>query len=163
MEMKSLGRTKDVQSLTGLITALSRFISKSTDKCVPFFNLLRGSEKFEWVEECEQAFQKIKKHLAQPPGLSKLVDGEDLFIYLAITEHAISAALIREEEKVQHPVYYVNKWLVGAESRIHDIPDETENVAGQRKVFPAWQLYVDRSSNEHHARAGLILITPKQH
>ena len=45
-EMKSPARIKDVQSLTGQIAALSRFISKSTDKCVPFFNLLRGSKKF---------------------------------------------------------------------------------------------------------------------
>ena len=115
--MKSPARIKDVQSLTGRIAALSRFISKSTNKCVPFFNLLRGSKKFEWTEECEQAFQAINEHLAQPPVLSKPVDGEDLFIYLAVTEHAVSAALVREEDKVQHPVYYVSKRLIGAESR----------------------------------------------
>ena len=47
--MKSPARIKDVQSLTGRIVALSRFVSKSTDKCVPFFNLLRGGKKFEWT------------------------------------------------------------------------------------------------------------------
>ena len=40
IDMKSPERIKDVQSLTGRIAALSRFISKSIDKCVPFFNLL---------------------------------------------------------------------------------------------------------------------------
>ena len=53
IDMKSLVKIKDVQSLTGRIAALSRFISKSIDKCVPFFNLLRGNKKFEWTEDCE--------------------------------------------------------------------------------------------------------------
>ena len=56
LEMKSPTKIKEVHSLTGKVAALSRFISKSTDKYVPFFNLLRGNKKFEWSEECEQAF-----------------------------------------------------------------------------------------------------------
>ncbi|XP_062080792.1 uncharacterized protein LOC133785589 [Humulus lupulus] len=116
-EMKSLTRTKDVQSLTGWIAALNRFMAKSTDKSVPFFNSLRGSKKFDWKKECEQAFQAIKKHFSQPQVLSKPVDGEDLFIYLVVTKHAVSAALIRGENKVYHLVYYVNKRLIGAELR----------------------------------------------
>ena len=55
--------------------------------------------------------------MAQPPVLSKPVDGEDLFVYLAVTEHVVGATLVREEDKVQHPVYYVSKRLIGAESR----------------------------------------------
>ena len=51
IEMQSLAKIKDLQSLTGRIAALSRFISKSMDKCVPFFNLLRGNKKFERTEE----------------------------------------------------------------------------------------------------------------
>ena len=46
LNMKSPTKIKEVQSLTGKVAALSRFISKSTDKCVPFFNLLRGNKKF---------------------------------------------------------------------------------------------------------------------
>ena len=98
IDMKSPAKVKDVQSLTGRIAALSRFISKSTDKCVPFFNLLMGNKKFEWTEECEQAFQALKTHMVQPPILSKPVDKETLFIYLAITEYIASVVLVREEE-----------------------------------------------------------------
>lgn len=92
--MPSPKRHKDVQSLTGRMAALSRFISKSTDKCVPFFNLLRGNNKFEWTEECEAAFQAIKKHMATPPILSKPETGESLILYLATTEHAISSVQV---------------------------------------------------------------------
>ena len=101
MEMPSPKKHKDVQSLTGRMTALSRFISKSTDKCLPFFNLLRGNKKFKWTEECEAAFQAIKKHMSKPPIMSKSEAGESLILYLATTEHAISSVLVREEVRQQ--------------------------------------------------------------
>ncbi|WP_369293017.1 RNase H-like domain-containing protein, partial [Campylobacter jejuni] len=50
-------------------------------------------------DEGEEAFKKLKEHMAKPPILSKPVLGEDLFLYLAVSEHAVSAALVREEEK----------------------------------------------------------------
>ena len=54
LEMSSSRTVKEVQSLTGRITALNRFISKATDKCLPFFKTLRKA--FAWTEECETAF-----------------------------------------------------------------------------------------------------------
>ena len=52
-----------------------------------------------------------------PLLLSKPVEGDPLFLYLVISEYAVSGALIREEEKVQWPVYYISKRLVDAETR----------------------------------------------
>ena len=107
---------KQVQSLNGKVAALSRFISKSTDKCIPFFDLIRkGKRNFEWTAECEGAFQSLVQHLSTPPILSKPVNHEQLYLYLAVSENAISAALVREEDRVQKPVYYVSKRLTGAE------------------------------------------------
>ena len=40
-----------------------------------------------------------------------------MFLYLAVTPHAVSLALIREEQKIQKPVYYTSKALRGAEGR----------------------------------------------
>ena len=79
LEMKSPTKIKELQSLTGKVAALSRFISKSIDKCVPFFNLLRGNKKFEWNLDCKQAFQELKNHLSQPRVLSKPIDQETLY------------------------------------------------------------------------------------
>jgi hypothetical protein len=49
IDMKSPQKPKEVQSLTGRVAALSRFISKSTDKCLPFFKILKGGQKFQWT------------------------------------------------------------------------------------------------------------------
>ena len=83
LEMQSPRKLKEVQSLTGRIAALSRFISRSTDKCLPFFDALKRGKRFEWTEKCEVAFQQLKEHLGKPPLLYKPVAGEKLFLYLA--------------------------------------------------------------------------------
>ena len=49
------------------------------------------------------------------PATAKL--GEELFLYLTVSPAAVSAALIREEEKVQKPVYYASRALRGAKER----------------------------------------------
>ena len=47
---------KEVQKLTGMTAALNRFISRSTNKCRPFFLLMKKWKWFEWTEECALAF-----------------------------------------------------------------------------------------------------------
>ena len=70
-----------------------------------------------WDDKCKQAFRALKEYLGKPPLLSKPVKGEPLFLYLAVSEHTISGALIREEERVQWPVYYISKRLIDVETR----------------------------------------------
>ena len=41
LEMSSLKTIKEVQSLTGRVATLNRFISKATDKCLTFFKTLK--------------------------------------------------------------------------------------------------------------------------
>ena len=53
--------------------------------------------------------------------LSKPVEGEQLYLYLAVTKYAISGALVSEEEKVQWPVYYISKQLINVETRYPEI------------------------------------------
>ncbi|XP_056849746.1 uncharacterized protein LOC130499575, partial [Raphanus sativus] len=93
------------------------FISKSTDKCLPFYKLLRNNKKFVWDEKCEEAFKQLKAYLSEPPILSKPVVGEPLYLYLAVSTAAVSGVLVREEQNEQRPVYYTSKSLIDAETR----------------------------------------------
>ena len=115
LDMKPPQNTKEIQSLTGRVAAFNRFVSKATDKCLPFFKVLKKA--FEWIGECQRAFEDLKVYLTMAPLLSPSVEGEELYLYLAVTPHAVSSALIREEDKVQRPVYYTSKALKGAEGR----------------------------------------------
>ena len=49
--------------------------------------------------------------------LSPSIPGEELYLYLAVSPHAVSSALIREEGKLQKPIYYTSRALKGAEGR----------------------------------------------
>ena len=68
LELEPPRTVKAVQSLNGKVAALNRFVSKATDKCLPFFRVLRKS--FEWMDECQKAFDDLKKYLSSPPLLS---------------------------------------------------------------------------------------------
>ena len=77
MEMAPPRNVKEVQSLNGKIVALNRFVSRATEKCLPFFCTLKRS--FEWTTECQQAFEELKAYLSSPPLLSPSQPGEELF------------------------------------------------------------------------------------
>ena len=113
LDMKPPQNIKEVQFLIERVAALNRFVSKATDKCLPFFRVLKKA--FEWTDECQKVFQDLKIYLVAAPLLSPSMMGEELFLYLVVTPHAVSSALIREEGKVQKPVYYTSKALRGAE------------------------------------------------
>jgi len=119
--MKPLRNLKELQSLTGRLAALNRFIARSGDVCFPFFKAMRKSERFKWTEECATAFDKIKAYLANPPCLSRPTPGDSLVMYLATTGHAVSAALVREEGREQNPIYFVSHVLRDAETRYTQI------------------------------------------
>uniref|UniRef100_A0A2N9EHN4 Uncharacterized protein n=1 Tax=Fagus sylvatica TaxID=28930 RepID=A0A2N9EHN4_FAGSY len=140
LEMSPPTTVKEVQSLTGKAAALNRFVSRSTDKCLPFFKILRKA--FQWTEECQRAFEELKVYLSSPPLLSPSKTGEELYLYLAVSSSAVSSALIREEERVQKPVYYTSRALKGAEERYSNM----EKLAfalliASRKLRPYFQAH----------------------
>ena len=53
--------------------------------------------------------------------LSKPIEREKLYLYLAVSEEAISVVLVKEEEKVQRPVYYVSKRLLDVKTRYPEL------------------------------------------
>ncbi|RVW21170.1 Transposon Tf2-12 polyprotein [Vitis vinifera] len=98
---------KELQRLTGKLVALGRFIARFTNELRPFFLAIRKAGANGWTDNCQNAFQKIKHCLMQPPILSSPITGEKLYMYLAVSEWAISAVLFRcLSPKEQKPIYY---------------------------------------------------------
>ena len=146
--MKPPQNIKEVQSLTGRVAALNRFVSKATDKCLPFFRILKKA--FEGTDECQKAFQDLKMYLIAAPLLSPSVMGEELFLYLAVTPHAVSSTLIREEQKIQKPVYYTSKALRGAEERYPPIEKLVfALITASRKLRHYFQAHVINVMTDH--------------
>jgi hypothetical protein len=108
---------KEVQHLTGRIAALSRFLSCAGERSCHFFAALKKGERFTWTEQCEEAFGKLKEFLASPPVLARPQQGVPLLLYLAVSDNALSSALVQEVEGEERPVYFVSRTLRGAELR----------------------------------------------
>ena len=99
LDMQPPSNTKEIQRLTGRISALSRFMSRSSDKCQPFFKFLRKA--FYWGAHCQEVFTALKTYLRSPPILVSPSEGELLMLYLAVSDFSTSAALVRERDRVQ--------------------------------------------------------------
>ena len=100
-----------------MAAALNRFISRSADRCRPFFLLINKWKGFEWTEECAIAFQQLKDYLALSPIMSSPEPDEVFFAYIAVVPYAVSLVLIRVDCDVQQPIYYMSKSLHEADLR----------------------------------------------
>ena len=142
LEMSLPNKPKEVMSLTGRVATLSQFVSRATNRCTPLFDVLKGSKRFEWIDKCEQEFQALKGHLKCPPLLFKSIEGEKLYLYLVVSEEAVSAVLVREEEKIQWPIYYVTKRLLDAETRYPELEKLAQAlVVASRKLRPNFHVH----------------------
>ena len=115
LNMPPPSNIKEAQRLTGRIVALSRFVSKASNKCQPFFQVLKKA--FQWDAHCEEAFTALKTYLSSLLILVSPSEGELLTLYLAVSDFSTSAVLVTDKDKVQHPVYYCSRALRGAEER----------------------------------------------
>lgn len=118
METSTLSSKKKLQCFIGRLTTLGRFIARFTDKLRPFFLVLKGANATKWTKDCRFTFEEIKCYITQPPILSSPQPGEQLYMYLAISNCAISIVLFRHiSDKEQRHVYYISKAMVDAETR----------------------------------------------
>ena len=100
LNMKSPNCMKEVQMLNGHLVALNRLISRSTDKCRPFFQALEGMEPTSARTKNARIFQGLKSSLTSPPLLSKPSSGETISLPRRL-ESAVSGALVWKDEGVR--------------------------------------------------------------
>lgn len=88
------------------------------EKGVPFFKLLKANERFEWIEEVDKAFTKLKLFLTSPPIMTTRQSSETLLIYIAATSWVVSTAIVVEHKEVghaykvqHHPIYFISEVL----------------------------------------------------
>uniref|UniRef100_A0A2N9EWZ5 Integrase catalytic domain-containing protein n=1 Tax=Fagus sylvatica TaxID=28930 RepID=A0A2N9EWZ5_FAGSY len=187
LEMNPPKIVKEVQSLTGKAAALNRFVSRSTDKCLPFFKTLRKA--FQWTEECQRAFEELKVYLTSPPLLSPSQTEEELYLYLTISASAVSSALIREEERIspsttlamntpdatgrlvqwsiemsEFDIDYRPRTVIKAQALANFIAEFTHpwKEDERSEKDEAWTVNIDGSSTKEISGVGVILVSPEK-
>jgi hypothetical protein len=80
-----------------------------------------------WTSEADQALAKLKDFLSKPPVLTAPRKKELLLLYLAVTTHVVSIAIIVERQEdghtylVQRPVYFISKVLSESKARYQPV------------------------------------------
>ncbi|RVW91194.1 hypothetical protein CK203_031663 [Vitis vinifera] len=96
-----------------------------------------------WTDNCQNAFEEVKHYLTQPPILSSPQPGEQLYMYLAISDWAVSVVLFCSlSHKEQRPIYYISRAMTDAETRYSKIEQTTlalRNTA--QKLRPYFQAH----------------------
>jgi len=98
LSMCSPTNIKETQRLMGRLAALSRFMSALAEKAQSMLKLMKKACKFAWDEACEHAFVNLKEYLSSPPVLHKPTKGKSLLVYLAISNNAVSTAIVQEHD-----------------------------------------------------------------
>jgi hypothetical protein len=97
-------------------------MSRSAERSLPFFAVLRGSSSFKWGSEQHAAFDELKDHIQKLPTLASLQPNQPLILYVSATHTTVSKALVQEREICkenkrllqQLPIYFISEALVGS-------------------------------------------------
>ncbi|GJX52015.1 reverse transcriptase domain-containing protein [Tanacetum coccineum] len=128
-DLQSPKTLKEMQSLSGKLASLNRFLAKSAERALPFFNTLKNITKenkheYRWTTEAEEAFQQMKRLIMSLPSLTPPFPEETLYAYLAVSREAVSAVLLTDRNGRQCPVQYVSRTLNGQRKKRNYSPLE---------------------------------------
>ena len=112
---------KNIKELRGLIWRLQfirRFISQHSQRCQPFYKLLKGRAHFDWNNKCQHAFDEVKSYLSSPLVLKPPTPEKSLILYVLVIDNSIGAVLAQHDEEGKERVtYYLSKLFNDAEKK----------------------------------------------
>lgn len=85
--------------MAGRIAALSHFISCLSEKAIPLYQFLKKTNYFVWTDAANEAFEALKKQLAEPPVLAAPADKEPMLLYIVANSKAVSVAVVVERKE----------------------------------------------------------------
>lgn len=106
----------------------------------PSFRAIKKGKAFEWTERYK-ALAELKAYFKNP-RLAKPIPTEQLLIYLSVSEHAFRAVLIKEDEGRQHPVYYISKTVLDAETQYSPLELTLALVTAARKLRHYFEVHL---------------------
>jgi hypothetical protein len=99
LRMEPPSTKKGVQWLTGRLASLNRFISRSAERNLTFFEILKSAKVFQWGPTQQKAFEELKQYLIDLTTLILPAPGASLLLYVAASYSAVSATLVQRSLK----------------------------------------------------------------
>jgi hypothetical protein len=88
---------KGAQRLTRRLASLNIFISRSGERNLPFFKVLKSAEVFQCGPNQQKTFEELKQYLIELTTLTPPLSGTPLLLYVPASHAAVSAALVQEK------------------------------------------------------------------
>ncbi|GJV79531.1 reverse transcriptase domain-containing protein [Tanacetum coccineum] len=119
-DLQSPRTLKEMQILSGNLAALNRYLAKSAERSLHFFNTPKcitkeNKHEYTWTMEAEESFQQMKRYILNLSSLTPPFPKETLYAYLAVSKEAVSVVLMTDRKGRQCPIYYVSRTLNEAE------------------------------------------------
>lgn len=120
LKMPNPSTLKDIQRLVGRLIALSRFIPKLAERARPIMKKIKKEETCKWDVECEQAFACVKEILMNPPVMNRPNLGEELQVYLGVSDTTVNVILLQERPSPKL-IYFVSRTLQDVETQYQQV------------------------------------------
>lgn len=109
---KNAENRKQIRQFLGKINFERKYIPNIAKILDPLYNLMRKNVKFQWSDECENAFNNIKKILCSEPVLAIFNPSSDTFLYTDASIKGLGAVLKQKQtDGTIKPVAYFSKKL----------------------------------------------------
>lgn len=114
-----------LRSFMGLVNFYSKFCPNASDVLKPMYSLLKKDTKWNWDENCEAGFSKIKKMLSSSPVLAHYDPGLPLILSVDSSQYGVGAVLAqRYADGSERPVCCASRTLNAAESNYSQLDKE---------------------------------------
>jgi ribonuclease HI len=146
LRMEPPNSKKGAQRLTERLASLNRFISRSAERNLPFFEILKSAEVFQWGPAQQKAFEELKQYLIDLTTLAPPSSGTPLLLYVDASHSAVSVVLVHEKQdgqvKRQAPVYFISEVLNLSNKNYTELEKVLYDVlVASRKLLHYFQAY----------------------
>ena len=124
----------DVKRLVAFANYYRRFINSFALIVMPLNKLLTKNCEFNWTDECERSFQKLKECLSTPPVLQypNFSDNNEFHLYTDASGFALGSILCNKDNR---PIAYASRTLNKAELNYPTIEKEMLAIVWSVKYF----------------------------
>ncbi|QRW11768.1 Retrotransposable element Tf2 protein [Ceratobasidium sp. AG-Ba] len=134
-------KIKEVQAFLGFVNFYRRFIAEFSKIARPLHDLTKKDTRFEWNQECQQAFEEIKKRVSQDPVLIHPDPDKPFILETNASGTAIGAILSqRGEDGYLHPIAYLSKSYNDAQRNYDTANKELLAIVESLKH---WRIYLE--------------------
>lgn len=126
----------EVKSFLGLVNYYNRFVPNAAHILHPIYELLGKEKKFVWTQDCDNAFQLIKKEIASERVLCHFDPAKPIILATDASAYGLGATLShRFPDGSERPIAFMSRRLNKTERRYAQIDKEAMGIFWGVKRF----------------------------